>query len=121
MIIMYKEPIGDLVHLVHEAANGRYELTGYDLHVIEAALQELSDMTHNDSHGEDVKVESSKTDVGGMFSVWSTECPSCKQGRVLLFEKGGLGKCDKCKKTFFTDFEEHPELGTPETEYWLMD
>jgi hypothetical protein len=40
---------------------------------------------------------------------------------VLLFEKGGSGKCDKCKRTFFTDYEEHPELGTPETEYWLVD
>lgn len=42
MIDMYSEPIGDYVHLVHEAAEGRYELTGYDLHVIEAALQQLS-------------------------------------------------------------------------------
>lgn len=30
-----------------------------------------------------------KTDVSGRFSIWSTECPSCKTGRVLLFEKGG--------------------------------
>jgi len=47
MIIMYKEPIGNLVHLVHEAAEGRYELTGYDLHVVEAALQQLGDITNN--------------------------------------------------------------------------
>ena len=59
--------------------------------------------------------------VSGRFSIWSTECPSCKTGRVLLFEKGGSGKCDKCKRTFFTDYEDHPELGTPQTEYWLVD
>ena len=59
--------------------------------------------------------------VSGIFSIWSTECPSCKTGRVLLFEKGGSGKCDKCKRTFFTDYEEHPELETPQTEYWLVD
>jgi len=53
MIIMYSEPIGDYVHLVHEAANGRYELTGYDLHVIEAALQQLGDITNNYSVGGD--------------------------------------------------------------------
>lgn len=53
MIIMYSEPIGDYVHLVHEAAEGRYELTGYELHVIEAALQQLSDMIHQDSVGGD--------------------------------------------------------------------
>ena len=57
----------------------------------------------------------------GRFSIWSTECPSCKTGLVLLYEKGGSGKCDKCKRTFFTDYEEHPELGTPQTEYWLVD
>lgn len=62
-----------------------------------------------------------KAGVSGRFSIWSTECPSCKTGRVLLFEKGGLGKCDKCKRTYFTDYEEHPELFTPETEYWLVD
>ncbi len=62
-----------------------------------------------------------KAGVSGRFSIWSTECPSCKTGRVLLFEKGGSGKCDKCKRTFFTDYEEHPELGTQQTEYWLVD
>ena len=62
-----------------------------------------------------------KACVSGRFSIWSTECHSCKTGRVLLFEKGGLGKCDKCKRTYFTDYEEHPELGTPQTEYWLVD
>jgi hypothetical protein len=62
-----------------------------------------------------------KSSVSVKPSIWSTECPSCKTGRVLLFEKGGLGKCDKCKRTYFTDYEEHPELGTPEMEYWLVD
>lgn len=62
-----------------------------------------------------------KAGVSDRFSIWSTECPSCKTGRVLLFEKGGLGKCDKCKKTYFTDYEKHPELGTSQTEYWLVD
>jgi hypothetical protein len=33
----------------------------------------------------------------------------------------GAGKCDKCKRTYFTDYEEHRELGTSETEYWLVD
>lgn len=55
------------------------------------------------------------------YPIWSTECPSCKIGIVLLFEKGGLGVCDKCKRTYYTDYEDHPELGTPQTEYWLMD
>jgi len=52
-------------------------------------------------------------------AIWATDCPSCKTGTVLLFEKGGLGECDGCKKTFTTDYEEHPELGTPQTEYWI--
>jgi hypothetical protein len=55
------------------------------------------------------------------YPIWSAECPSCKVGIVLLFEKGGSGKCNKCKRLFFTDYEEHPELGTPQTEYWLVD
>lgn len=54
-------------------------------------------------------------------AIWSTKCPTCKNGQVLLFEKGGTAKCDKCKRTYYTDYEEHPELGTPQTEYWLMD
>ena len=62
-----------------------------------------------------------KACVSGRFSIWSTECPSCKNGRGLLFEKGCLGKCDKCKRTYFSDYEEHPELGMPQTEYWLVD
>lgn len=63
----------------------------------------------------------SKKNSNVCFSIWSTECPSCRIGMVLLFEKGGIGKCDKCKRTYFTDYEEHPELDTSQTEYWLMD
>jgi len=62
-----------------------------------------------------------KHSVSSRFSIWSTECPSCKTGRALLYEKGGTAKCDKCKRTYYTDYEEHPELGTPQIEYWLMD
>ena len=54
-------------------------------------------------------------------SIWATDCPTCKAGRVLLYEKGGTGRCDKCKRTFYTDYEEHPELDSPQTEYWLLD
>jgi hypothetical protein len=39
----YHEPLDDLISKVHEACEGRYDLTGYDLHVIEAALQQLED------------------------------------------------------------------------------
>ena len=53
------------------------------------------------------------------YPIWSTECPSCKTGRVILFTKGGTAQCMTCGKEFDTDYEEHPELETPETEYWL--
>lgn len=53
--------------------------------------------------------------------IWSTECPSCKSGMVLLYEKGDIAKCNKCKRTYYTDYEEHPELSCQQTEYWLMD
>jgi len=37
----YSEDCSRYIHLVHEATEGRYELSGYDLSVIEAALQQL--------------------------------------------------------------------------------
>jgi len=67
------------------------------------------------------EMKNTKTIKSGTFPIWSTECPACKKGRVLLFEKGGSGKCGKCKRVFYTDYEDHPELGTPQTEYWLME
>lgn len=38
MIEKYSEPLDKYISLLHEACEGRYELTGYDLNVIEAAL-----------------------------------------------------------------------------------
>jgi hypothetical protein len=38
---MYSEDLGKYINLVHEAVEGRYELTGYDMSVIEAALVQL--------------------------------------------------------------------------------
>ena len=44
-IEMYGESLSIYLELVHEAKEGRYDLTGYNLHVIEAALsQYLTDM-----------------------------------------------------------------------------
>lgn len=43
IIEAYVESVSYYQRLVHEAANGRYDLTGYDLHVIEAALQQYLD------------------------------------------------------------------------------
>jgi len=54
-------------------------------------------------------------------TIWRTHCPSCKTGLVLLFQKGGQGKCDQCDKTFYTEYQEHGELDCKQTEYWLMD
>jgi len=38
---MYSEDLDKYISKVHEAVEGRYELTGYDLSVIEAALIQL--------------------------------------------------------------------------------
>ena len=43
IIDKYSESLDKYVSLVHEATEGRYELTGYDLCVIEAALSQLND------------------------------------------------------------------------------
>jgi hypothetical protein len=43
LIEKYTESLDKYTSLVHEACEGRYELTGYDLHVIEAALYQLYD------------------------------------------------------------------------------
>lgn len=59
--------------------------------------------------------------VSGSFPVWTTDCPTCKTGRLFLFEKGGSAKCDNCNKSFYTDYEVHDELTTREVEYWLVD
>lgn len=40
-ILKYSEPLDKYTALLHEATEGRYKLTGYDLHVVEAALQQL--------------------------------------------------------------------------------
>lgn len=69
-------------------------------------------------NGEKVRV--TKLTGSNRPAIWSTECPSCKTGMVLLYEKGGFVKCDKCKKTYLTDYKDHPELETPRTEYWLI-
>jgi hypothetical protein len=44
LIEMYSEPLSEYIAKTHEAAEGRYNLSGYDLHVIEAALNELIDL-----------------------------------------------------------------------------
>lgn len=44
IIEKYSEDLSKYVSLTHEACEGRYELSGYDLHVIEAALQQLQDI-----------------------------------------------------------------------------
>jgi len=54
------------------------------------------------------------------FPIWSTECPLCITGRVFLFEKGEVATCDKCKAEFDTDYQDHPELSTTQTEYWIV-
>lgn len=59
--------------------------------------------------------------MANKFAIWSTKCPSCSDGLILLYEKGGTAKCDKCKHEYNTDFEEHPELSCPQTEYWTTD
>jgi len=43
IIEKYNEDLGKYITLVHEATEGRYELTGYDKSVIEAALCQLQD------------------------------------------------------------------------------
>ena len=53
--------------------------------------------------------------------IWATDCPDCKSGIIALSEKGGIANCIVCGAEYHTDYEEHPELGTPETEYWLTD
>lgn len=47
-IEMYSENLSDYISKVHEAVEGRYELTGYDLSVIEAALNQLSEQDSKD-------------------------------------------------------------------------
>ena len=42
-IEMYSEPLSKYVSIIHEAVEGRYKLSGYDLAVIEAALNQLND------------------------------------------------------------------------------
>jgi len=63
--------------------------------------------------------------MGGMekmiMPIWSTDCPTCKAGIVLLYEKGGSARCDSCNKSFFTDYDDHDELSTSKVEYWLTD
>ena len=59
--------------------------------------------------------------VSGSFPIWTTNCPNCKTGTLLLYEKGGSAKCDNCNKSFYTDYEIHDELTTREVEYWLTD
>jgi len=50
IIEAYGELVSDYQHLVHEAANGRYDLTGEDLHVIEALLQQYLDSNKQNKH-----------------------------------------------------------------------
>jgi hypothetical protein len=40
----YNEDLNDMINKVHEACEGRYNLDGYELHVIESALCELNDL-----------------------------------------------------------------------------
>ena len=44
----YSEDLDEYVSLAHEACEGRYEFTGYDLHVIEAALQQLQNILNEE-------------------------------------------------------------------------
>jgi transposase-like protein len=53
--------------------------------------------------------------------IWRTDCPSCKIGNIFLTQKGGIGRCDSCKRRFYTDYCEHTELETQQTEYWVME
>jgi len=57
----------------------------------------------------------------GSLPIWTTDCPTCKKGTLLLYKQGGSAKCDNCNKHFYTDYEVHDELTTREVEYWLMD
>lgn len=68
-----------------------------------------------------VKNNDSLHSVSGSLPIWTTDCPTCKTGTLLLYEKGGSAKCDNCDKTFYTDYEVHDELTTREVEYWLTD
>jgi len=54
-------------------------------------------------------------------AIWGTECPECKSYIMALYEKGGVANCSSCGAKYHTDYEEHPELDIPETEYWLTD
>ena len=47
MITKYSEPLYKYINLVHEATENRYNLTGYDLHVIEEALIQLHECLNN--------------------------------------------------------------------------
>ena len=49
----YSENLSDYINKTHEAVEGRYELTGYDLNVIEAGLQQLLDLQSS----QDKKIE----------------------------------------------------------------
>jgi hypothetical protein len=50
IIEKYTEDLGKYINMVHEATEGRYNLTGYDLCVIEAGLQQLSDINKSDTN-----------------------------------------------------------------------
>lgn len=42
----YSEQLSKYLFIIHEASEGRYDLTGYDICVLEAALEQLQDSQH---------------------------------------------------------------------------
>lgn len=54
----YSEDLSRYIHLVHEATEGRYELSGYDLSVIEAALQQLENIQDTSEKLREIEVTS---------------------------------------------------------------
>lgn len=88
-------------------AEGYMDGRGDALILISTQPTELSTPPPQQSEGEEV--------------VWSAYCPDCEIGILELLKKGGTVECNHCKVKYKTDFEEHPELGTSQTEYWLTD
>lgn len=55
-----------------------------------------------------------------MRTARAINCTECATGMVLILNKGEDSQCDECKSWFATDYEDHDELETTETEYWIL-
>jgi hypothetical protein len=71
IIEKYTEDLAKYISLVHEATEGRYELTGYDICVIEAALLQLQDVEKLD----DERLRSINNGIAEVFMTISKYLP----------------------------------------------